>query len=159
MDVFDEDILRVWRLLGKYDVKYIMVGSFAMSLHGFSKIAPQVDIWIKDTLENRKGLILVLKELGLGDFESIETTQFIPGFSTILLSSGFELDIMTSLKGFEQESFDACYSVSPTAMILEVPVKFMHINQLIEAKRAADRLQDRVDVLELEKIRESKKGK
>jgi hypothetical protein len=71
-----------------------------------------MDLWIKDTLQNRKSLRKVLNELNLGDFEAIETTQFIPGFTSILLTSNFELDIMTSLKGFEQVKFDDCYAIA-----------------------------------------------
>ncbi|MBA2610683.1 MAG: hypothetical protein H0U95_01840 [Bacteroidetes bacterium] len=76
-----------------------------------------------------------LKELNIGDFENIETTPFIHGFTSIKLNSGFELDIMTFLKGFAQEKFDECYKIAPTAMIEEIPVKFLHITQLIEAKK------------------------
>ena len=133
-----------------------MVGGFATTLHGFDRTTADLDLWIKDTVENRKSLRNVLKELSIGDFESIETTQFVPGFTSIMLNSGFELDIMTFLKGFDQVKFDECYEISPVALIEEIPVKFLHINQLIEAKKISGRMKDLVDVEELEKIRKQK---
>lgn len=156
MDLLDEEILKLWSLLNKHSVNYIMVGGFASALHGFNRNTEDVDIWIRDTIENRKALRATLKELGIGDFESIETSQFIPGYTSILLNSGFELDIMTSLKGFEQERFEACYQTAPTAEIENIPVKFLHINQLIEAKKASSRSKDLIDLEELEKIRKLK---
>ena len=133
-----------------------MVGGFATTLHGFSRTTADLDLWIKDTIENRKSLRNVLKELEIGDFESIETTQFVPGFTSILLNSGFELDIMTFLKGFDQIRFDECYKIAPVALIEDIPVKFLHINQLIEAKKASGRMKDLLDVEELEKIKKTK---
>ncbi|WP_317899254.1 hypothetical protein [Aurantibacillus circumpalustris] len=155
MDILDEEILNLWRLLEKHQTKYIMVGGFATTLHGFSRATADLDIWIKDTPENRRSFRLVLKELEIGDFESIETTQFVPGFTSILLNSGFELDIMTYLKGFDQVRFDECYGLAPEAVVEDVRVKFMHINQLIEAKKASGRKKDLMDVEELEKIKKT----
>jgi Nucleotidyl transferase AbiEii toxin, Type IV TA system len=159
MDDLDEDILNLWRLLHKNQTKYIMVGGFACSLHGFNRMTEDIDIWIKDDAENRKRLRKALNELGLGDFESLETTDFVPGYTSIMLGSGFELDIMSYLTGLEQIEFDECYQISPTALIEEIPVKFLHINQLIEAKKATARPKDLIDVEELEKIRKMQSSK
>ncbi len=136
-----------------------MIGGFATALHGFNRTTQDLDIWIKDTPENRKALRQTLKELELGDLEGIETTQFIPGYTSIMLNSGFELDIMTSLKGFDQAKFDKSYEISPTALIDEIPVKFLHINQLIEAKKSSGRPKDLIDIVELEKIRDQQSHK
>jgi hypothetical protein len=153
VDILDNEILQLWSLLEKNKTIYLMVGGFATTLHGFNRNTEDIDIWIKDTIENRVALRNTLKELGVGDFESIETTQFIPGNTSIILNSGFELDIMTSLNGFEQVAFDDCYKMAPTAIIEEIPVKFLHINHLIQAKRATGRSKDLLDIDELEKIK------
>jgi hypothetical protein len=158
MDTLNEEIIDLWKLLHKHKTQYIMVGGFATALHGFNRITQDVDLWIKDSSENRKTLRTVLKELEIGDFDGIETTQFIPGYTSIILNSGFELDIMTSLMGFEQIKFDDCYKVAPTAIIDEVPVKFLHINHLIQAKKSSGRPKDLIDIEELEKIKKATKG-
>lgn len=156
MDLLDDEILELWKTLHKYDTKYILVGGFATNLHGFNRVTADMDLWIKDNLENRKSLRKVLNELNFGDFEAIETTQFIPGFTSILLKSNFEVDIMTSLKGFEQIKFDDCYALAPTAIIEDIPLKFLHIKHLIEAKKASGRPKDLIDAEELEKILKQK---
>jgi hypothetical protein len=134
-------------------VKYIMIGGFASILNGHNRLTADIDIWIKDTSENRINLQKALQDIGLNSIPDIQNIDFVPGWSSINLPSGFELDIMTSLKGFEQEKFDDCYTNSNEAIIETISVRFFHINQLIESKKAANRPKDQIDIEELEKIR------
>ena len=153
MDIEDDEIINLWRLCNQINLEYIMVGGFASNFHGFQRITADIDIWIKDTVYNRQKLRKILKELGIGDFKSIETTQFVPGFTSIMLNTGIELDIMTALKGFDQVRFEECYEMCSIAIIQEVPVRFMNIKQLIESKIASGRPKDLIDIDELNKIK------
>lgn len=54
MDVLDEELLNFWKTMDTWKVQYIMVGGFATNLHGFSRMTADLDIWIKDTPDNRK---------------------------------------------------------------------------------------------------------
>jgi len=108
MDVLDEDIIAFWKELNKNDVKYIMIGGFAAILHGVSRITQDVEIWIKDTLSNRQKQRRTISKLNLGDYQELETTQFVPGWTTIYLTPGIELDLYVELKAFPQSSFDEC---------------------------------------------------
>lgn len=154
MDILDEEILALWRTFYKNGLRYIMVGGFATNLHGHQRTTGDIDIWIEDTKQNRIQLRKSLAELEIGDFEAIETMDFIPGWSAIQLTSGLELDIMTFLKGFSRESFPECFQIAPIAEIEQIPVRFLHINQLIEEKKLVNREKDRSDVSALEKIRD-----
>lgn len=156
MDILDEEIVDLWRGLHKHGVFYIMIGGFATNLHGFQRTTGDIDLWIKDTKENKKKLGIVLRDLRIADYKNIENMEFAPGWSTLYLNSGFELDIMTFIKGFEKDTFDKCYKLAPIALMYEIPVKFLHINQLIQAKKASARPKDRLDVIELEKIKNRK---
>lgn len=155
MDTLEDEIIKLWRLLHENDVNYILVGDFATYLHGVGRIEIKVEVWLKDTLENRKKLRKAIKELDLGDIKEIESMQMIPCWSSILLNSGIELDIIISLKGFEQSDFDECLELSPTAMIDSIPVKFLSLNHLIKAKKEVFRDKDKIDLIELEKIKKA----
>jgi hypothetical protein len=152
MDILDEDLLGLWEKLSENEVQYIMVGGFAAIMHGISRITQDVDIWIKDTPDNRIRLRKTIKELGLGDFESLEKMEFVPGWTSIYLGLGLELDIMTYLKLFPQTSFDDCYQKSYKAIINGISIPFLHINQLMEEKEANSRPKDLLDLEELRKI-------
>ena len=158
MDIFDEEVLSLWKAFHRNDFQYIMVGDVPTTLNGFSRITANLDIWLKDTQQNRIRLRKSLAEIDLVDLPQIERIDFIPGWSSIRLNSGMDLDLMTYIKGFEQETFDACYQSAPTAFIFEIPIKFLHINHLIVSKKACDRPKDKIDVLELERIKAEREG-
>lgn len=153
MDVLDDGLLQFWRVLNENSVQYIMIGGFATRFHGFSRATEDIDLWLADTLENRQRLRKAFKELDYGDFEEFETMQFVPGFSSITIAGGIELDIMTSMKGLEQYSFEDCLDRASVADLEGIKVPFLHINHLIENKKKLNRPKDQVDVIELEKIR------
>jgi hypothetical protein len=156
MDIMDEEIINLWAKFHHLGLKYIMVGGFATNLHGHIRTTEDVDVWIENSLGNRIKLRTALSELNIGDFEAIETMDFIPGWSTIRLDSGIELDIMTYLKGFPQEKFESCFSLASIATIKNIPVPFLHINHLISEKTKVGRDKDKLDVLALEKIKEGR---
>lgn len=153
MDIFDEEIAELFSVLHKNSVKYILIGGFATALNGYYRLTEDIDIWIEDSITNRKKLRKALNDLGLPDMPQIESIDFIPGWSGITLPTGFELDVMTRLSGFEQEKFEECYTLSNEAILSNTPVRFFHINQLIAAKKASNRPKDQLDIEELEKIK------
>lgn len=75
MDVFDEGILNFWRALREYKVQYIMVGGYAANLHGYQRFTGDIDIWLKDTLENRQQLRKAFIKCDMGDYPMIETPR------------------------------------------------------------------------------------
>jgi hypothetical protein len=152
MDIMDEEVIALWAKFHQLGLKYIMVGGFATNLHGHVRTTEDIDIWIENSLTNRIRLRTALKELNIGDFESIETIEFIPGWSTIRLNSGIELDVMTFLKGFSEEKFEECYKMASIATIQNISIPFLHINHLIEEKKIVGREKDKSDVVVLEKI-------
>lgn len=156
MDILDEDILSLWRCLNNNNVRYIMIGGFAANLHSYNKVTTNVELWIDDNLENRKSFRKALQEQGSGDYDVIESMQFVPGWTDFQLNFGFKLDVMTSVKGLENIGFEVCYNYAVIAEIETLPVRFLHYNHLITCKKATGRPKDLLDVEELEKIRKSK---
>lgn len=152
MDIFDEEILNFWRNLEDFKVAYIMIGGYATNLHGFQRFTGDLDIWIKDSVENRKNLRKVFQLSDLGDIPQLETIPFIAGWTDFHLNNGLRLDILTDMKGLEEYSFDECLEMASIADIEGVHVPFLHINHLIANKKAVNRPKDQIDVQALEEI-------
>lgn len=153
MDIFDEEILNFWKALQTHHVDYIMVGGYATNLHGFQRFTGDMDIWLRDTPDNRKALRKTFQSCGIGDFPMIERMQFVPGWTEFHLNNGLRLDIMTEMKGLEKYTFDECMQMASIADIDNVKIPFLHINQLIENKRVVNRPKDQIDVEALEQIK------
>jgi hypothetical protein len=159
MDILNEELIKFWKCLNENHVKYIMIGGFATRFHGFNRSTDDLDMWLKDTLGNRKNLRRSFFQLGYGDFAPLENVQFKPGFSNFRIAGGIELDILTEMKGLEGYSFDYCLKMSSIADLEGTHVPFLHINHLIENKKIINRPKDQVDVIELEKIRKIREEK
>lgn len=153
MDIFDEYILNLWKALQYFNVKYILVGGYAMNFHGFARFTGDMDIWIDDTLENRQALRKAFAKCDMGDYPMIETMQFVPGWTDFQLNNNFTIDIMVGMKGLEGYSFNDCLEMASVADFEGVSVPFLHINQLIENKKTVNRLKDQIDVQALEMIK------
>jgi len=158
MDILDDEILALWQSFCRNEVKYIMVGGFATNFHGFSRITADLDIWLEDSLDNRRNFRKSIAQIGVGDFPQLETMNFVAGFTSIMLNSGLELDVMTRLSGFEKEEFQNCYDIANRATINGVEVCFLHLNHLIHEKRTCARPKDLLDLEELEKIQKGHLG-
>ncbi|HCQ11909.1 hypothetical protein [Flavobacterium sp.] len=148
----ESQIIEVWKYFSLNNVKYLTIGGFAVSIYGYGRNTGDIDIYIEDSIENRENLRIALKQLGIGDFENIKTMQFIPGWTDITLNFNLRLDIMTSVKGLEDTSFEQLLERAYIKEISGVPIYFLDYENLIKAKKAANREKDLLDIAELEKI-------
>jgi hypothetical protein len=153
MDMLDDELLRFWQGLNQCNVRYIMIGGFATRFHGFNRATEDLDIWLDDTLENRKNLRTAFKNLSYGDIPSLETMQFVTGWTNFNIGQMIKLDILTNMKGLEDTTFDECLQQASIAELDGINIPFLHINQLILNKKAVSRPKDQIDVIELEKIK------
>lgn len=147
-----EEIINIWKIFEVNNVKYITIGGFAVNIYGYSRNTGDLDILIEDSLENRKNLRKAFIEIGIGDFESIETMQFIPGWTDFTLFFGLRLDVMTSIKGLENVPFEELLEKATKVIMGNVAVNFIDYDNLIIAKKATNRLKDKLDLEELNKI-------
>lgn len=153
MDLFDDSFIELWKQLNQHGVRYILVGGFATNLHGYQRFTGDMDLYVEDTLENRRCLRQAYKAYSTIDFEGFERIQFVPGWIDFPLNNGVRLDIMTSMKGIEV-SFDECLKLAKSCDVKGVQVPVIHINHLIANKKAVARPKDQLDVIYLEKIKQ-----
>jgi hypothetical protein len=151
MDMLDEELISFWKSLNQYEVKYIMIGGFAVNLYGFARTTGDIDIWLKDEINNKKKLGKALEQFGY-DQLTFEDLNFVPGWTDFYIGGGIRLDIITTMIGLENISFEEALSHASVADIFDIKVPFLHINQLIKNKKATNRPKDIIDVIELEKI-------
>jgi hypothetical protein len=156
MEAMDQGLLDFWSTLNHFNVRYILVGGVAVRFHGYNRSTDDLDVWIEDTLINRKNLRSAFFQLGYGDFEEIETMQFIPGW-TSFYAAGIEVDFMTQILGLEDTTFEECYKSAPIIKFNEeLHVRFLHLNHLIIAKKATNRSKDQLDLEYLTRIQKLK---
>lgn len=149
-----EQIFVIWKYFKEHKVRYITIGGFAVNIYGYSRNTGDLDILIDDTLDNRKNLRKAFIDIGIGDFEAIETMVFIPGWTDFSLNFGLRLDIMTTVKGLEDKSFQELFDEATIVLLGGVEVRFIDYDSLIIAKKASNRPKDQLDIEELNKLNE-----
>lgn len=145
--MLNQDYREFFQFLNQNDVRYLVVGGYAVALHGYPHYTKDIDVWIESALANADRLLQALQDFGFGSL-SLTKEDFLTPDQIIQL--GFppaRIDLITSLAGI---SFDECF-----ASRLEVEVDGLRINfidraNLIKNKRASGRLQDQADVERLE---------
>jgi len=153
----NNQIVEIWKYLAANKVKYLTIGDLAASIYGYYRNEGIIDIYIEDTISNRENLQEALKQSGIGDFENMNTMQFVPGWTDITLNFNLRLDIMTSVKGIENTSFTELLEKANIIDIDGIPVYFLDYDSLIIAKKASNRLKDQLDIEELEKLNNKNK--
>lgn len=148
----NSQIIEIWKYFSLNRVKYLTVGGFAVNIYGYGRNTGDIDIFIENSIDNRENLRLALKQSGIGDFKNMSTIQFIPGWTDISLNFNLRLDIMTSVKGLENKTFEQLLEKAYIAEINDIPVYFLDYENLIIAKKAANRPKDILDIEELEKL-------
>ncbi len=62
----DPDFKEFVGLLNNHDVRYLIVGGYAVGFHGHARYTKDLDVWIEATPANVDALMGVLSEFGFG---------------------------------------------------------------------------------------------
>jgi hypothetical protein len=149
-NIFQEDFRDFLKALNDQDVKYIMVGGMAVILHGHSRVTGDMDIWVECTTENYKKLEKAFHQFGMPVFD-MTLQKFLSVKENDVFSFGRNpvgIDVMTAVKGL---NFEEAYKLSIVFDDDNLPIRMIHINHLIEAKKASGRLKDLDDINQLQK--------
>lgn len=146
-DFFNEHFLDFIEALNKENVDYIVVGGMAVILHGYVRGTGDMDIWVRKTPANYKKLVKAFNRYGMPVFDMTEDNFLSEEFDVW----GFgmqpvKIDIMTAVKGLD---FDETFSAAGFYEENGIPIRFVHINHLIMAKKASGRFKDLDDIEQL----------
>ncbi|HLA57848.1 MAG TPA: hypothetical protein VK622_03765 [Puia sp.] len=146
--IFNEDFREFIQSLNDNKVEYMLVGGYAVILHGYRRVTGDMDIWVNRTKENYSRLVKAFSQFGLSLFDMTEE-KFLDPESADVFSFGrppVSIDILTSLKGVEfDNAFLRAMQFDENGLI----VRFIHLNNLIEAKKASGRYKDLDDIEKL----------
>ena len=69
-----EDFKEFLKLLNSNNIKYLLIGGYAVGYHGYPRATVDMDIWISIDAENVKKTIKVINEFGFNDPELTSET-------------------------------------------------------------------------------------
>jgi hypothetical protein len=139
----------VCRLLNAAGVRYVVVGGFALALHGVVRATKDVDVLIEPTLENVKRALRALEQLPLGIARDLDPEQVLAKPLTIV-GDDPRVDVLTLAWSVR---YPDAAPRARTVAIDGVDIPYADLDTLIRSKQTG-RLQDRADVEALERIKE-----
>jgi hypothetical protein len=130
-------------------VRYVVVGAFALALHGAVRATKDVDILIEPTLENARRALEALAQLRFGIARELDPAAVIAKPLTIIGDEP-RVDLLTL--AWSVRYADAKPRIQ-TAQVEGVEVPFADLDTLIRSKQTG-RLQDQADVETLERLKQ-----
>jgi hypothetical protein len=146
-NVFNIDFLEFLELLDNHEVEYLLVGGYAVILHGYARSTGDMDLWVNQTNENYNKLKLVYTNFGAPIFsiEDFESDKFD------VWSIGVEprkIEILTKVSGLEfKESKKNCVYLN----FEKFKIPYIDFEDLMKNKITTGRLKDLADVEQLMK--------
>lgn len=145
--VLNQDFREFIKSLNDNNVRYLVVGGYAVALHGYPRYTKDLDIWIESTAKNAEKAVKALDQFGFGSL-GLVADDFLEEDTVIQL--GYppnRVDLLTSLPGVE---FRQCFPEKLEIEIEDVTAFFIDVENLKKNKRASKRAQDLADLEKLE---------
>ena len=145
--MLNKDFKEFIELLNVNRVKYLIVGGYAVALHGYPRYTKDLDIWVDISPDNARNILKALEQFGFGSLDLREEDFLVPDQ---IIQLGFppnRIDLLTNAKGL---NFKECYQSKVEVTIEDIRANFIDIENLKKNKRAIGRSQDLADLENLE---------
>ncbi len=145
--MLSQDFKEFVELLNNHNVDYLIVGGYAVGIHGHPRYTGDLDIWLNPTPINAEKVLNCVNKFGFGSFNLTISDFIIPGNIIQLGYPPLRIDLLTEIDGVK---FDECFENKKIVEIDELQVNFISYNDLIKNKLKSGRHKDLDDVENLE---------
>ena len=147
----DSNYIDMLKCLNASGVDYIMVGGWAVNMHGYIRATIDLDIWILANPENASRVYAALADFGAPMLDVSPHDFSEEGIVFQIGVAPCRIDILTHISGVTYA--DAVKRAIPK-QIDGVDVRIISIDDLIANKRASGRTKDLADVEVLEGLKQ-----
>ncbi len=145
--MINKDFREFIELLNKNNVKYLVVGGYALAFHGYPRFTKDIDFWVWIDKKNAENILKALQDFGFSSLDISEEDFLSPGYVVQLGQPPGRIDLLTSVTGLE---FEECYASRVHANIQGSEVDFIDLDNFKKNKKAVGRHQDLADLENLD---------
>lgn len=150
MRPLSNDLREFIHLLNTKNVRYVIVGAWALAFHGRPRYTGDLDVFVARDPANADRLMSVIDAFGFGQ-TGIEREDFLQEDYVIQLGQApNRLDLLTGISGL---TFEEAWQERESGNLSGIDVNFISREHLIRNKQAAGRDKDLGDVKLLEKTK------
>ena len=140
---FSPDFKEFVELLNELEVRYLVVGGYAVGFYGRPRFTGDIDFWVKRDAKNATRLVEVFNRFGLASF-GLTRNDFLSKESVIQIGHPpHRIDIVLDIDGV---SFEKAYPNKQLVQIDGVPISFIGLEDLKKNKKATGRFRDLDDL-------------
>jgi len=141
--VLNQDFREFIQSLNDSEVRYLVVGGYAVALHGHPRYTNDIDIWIESTSENASRIIRALEQFGFASLGLKEEDFLVQNQIVQLGYPPNRIDLLTAIPGVD---FPSCHRDRVDVETDGVRVSFINLENLRKNKKASGRPQDLADL-------------
>lgn len=145
--MINKDFKEFIELLNKNNVKYLVVGGYALAFHGYPRFTKDIDFWIWVDKDNAANLLKTLEDFGFSSLDLKADDFLTPGYVVQLGQPPGRIDLLTSVTGLE---FLECYQSKVKIDLQGTEIDFIDLESFKKNKKAVGRHQDLADLENLE---------
>ena len=149
----ETDFIDFVKLCNKYEVEYLVIGGYAVSIHGYPRSTKDFDVCIKISEENASKMVQVIKDFGFASLKLTKEDFLKRDFITQLGHEPVRIDILNDLNGVP---FEQAWMNKSVMDFEDYKINFIGYYELLKVKEKAGRPQDLADISKL-KSRNKKK--
>src|SRR5579863_1346141 len=147
--MLNKDYKEMLECLLEENVRFLLVGAYAVAVHGFPRATKDIDFFVWATPDNAANLMRALAKFGAPLHDISEADLSSKGTVFQIGNSPRRIDIITNISGV---TFEQAYANKATIFIEGMEVPVISLKDRIANKRASARLQDLADVEKLESV-------
>lgn len=145
--MFSQDFKEFVALLIENKAEYLIVGGYAVSVHGHPRYTGDLDIWLNPTSENALKILKCVNEFGFSSYKISAKDFTKPGNVIQLGYPPLRIDLLTEIDGV---AFEECFENRKEVTIEGLRVNFIGYNDLLKNKKESGRLRDIDDIENLQ---------
>lgn len=144
------DFLDLLRALLAADARFMVVGAYAVGVHGRPRATKDLDVWVEASTENAPRVIGGLRDFGAPLMGLTEADIREPGIGLQIGVEPGRIDVLTAISGV---TFEDAWPKKVEADFGDgVRCAVIGLSHLLQNKRASARPQDLADVAALERL-------
>ncbi len=143
----NQDFVDLLHAFTAADVRFLIVGAYALALHGRPRATGDLDVWIEATPENARRVVRALAAFGAPLTDVAEADFAREGITYQIGVPPGRIDILTTLTGL---SFVEAWPDRMRRPFGDIDVDFIGRASFIRNKRATARPKDLADIEGLE---------
>jgi len=142
----NSDFRELLNLFGKHEVRFLVVGGYAVMKYSEPRFTKDLDLWIATDPKNANAVYAALKEFG-APLENLTADDFSQqDYFYQMGRAPLRVDVMMSIPGVK---FEDAWGSRELVVLDDLQIPFISRSDLMMAKKAGGRPQDKLDLIKL----------